>query len=163
MDGAPGTRRLDGEGESIPRIRKNSLWARLTRWLEYHPVPRSQRFALPGLVAYHWSGGHPQALEVGDISRSGIFLLTEERWYPGTVLRVTLQREGSLVEHGAESLATLARVVRWNPEGVGLAFVFKGSLDLPHDLTATGATAEELDLFLRRMGLVTEEESAEAE
>jgi hypothetical protein len=130
----------------------------LTRWLEYTSVPRAQRFVLPGLVAYHWSGGHAQALEVGDISKSGMFLLAPERWYPGTVLRVTLQRPGTPADSSAESLATLARVVRWNPEGVGLAFVFKGSLDLPHDLTATGASAEELDLFLRKMGLVTEEE-----
>ena len=52
----------------------------------------SKRHPLPGLVAYYWTGGAPQAFHIADISTNGLYLLTDERWFPGTMILMTLQR-----------------------------------------------------------------------
>ncbi len=136
-------------------------------------IVRSQRYPLPGMVAYHWTGGKAHGCEIGDISISGIFLVTDERWFVGTVMLMNLQRPVAPGEKPdlppeepqvpayqpaagaahlaetypdpvsdsgpgqapdpnpaprpvvADSVPLLARVVRFDAEGVGLAFVFE--------------------------------------
>jgi hypothetical protein len=71
-------------------------------WLErlWSPDPRkapdqrkSTRGPAPGLAAYYWTGAAPKAHIIRDISASGLYIVTEERWYPGTLILVTLQGE----------------------------------------------------------------------
>jgi hypothetical protein len=78
------------------------------------------RSALPGLVAYFFTGGAPKPHQVRDISTSGLFVLTSERWYPDTYVRLTLTDER---EPTAQRSITLhARVVRSTEDGVALEF-----------------------------------------
>ena len=86
------------------------------------PEPRkASREALHGLAAYFFTGGDPRAHAIRDISATGLYVLTEERWYPGTVVRMTLTDQG---KPGSErSLTVHASVVRWGNDGVGLQFV----------------------------------------
>jgi hypothetical protein len=76
---------------------KPSLKVRFLHWL--FPLPaasdrrRGERLPALGLVAYYWTGGAPQPYQLGDVSQSGLYLLTEERWLPGTRIVMTLQRE----------------------------------------------------------------------
>ena len=111
--------------EAEPELKNLSLGARLKRWFFAKPPSshRSNRSPLPGLIAYHWSGGTPQPYPLGDISGTGFYLLTDERPYPGTLIMMTLQRTGTGGERLGDSIAVYTKVIRWGPDGVGFAFV----------------------------------------
>jgi len=81
-----------------------------------------RRKSLP-LVAYYWDGASPVAHPVRDASSSGLFLLTEHRWYPGTVLAMTLQHTAVGAEDPQRAIAVNARVVRTGDDGVGFEFI----------------------------------------
>jgi uncharacterized protein len=88
------------------------------------PDPRKAlRGPLPGLVAYFFTGGTPAAHGVRDISATGLYVFTKERWYLGTVVRITLtdQREPTV----ERSITLNAKVVRWGNDGVGLQFLLQ--------------------------------------
>jgi hypothetical protein len=75
-------------------------WTRFVRWMMQTPeAGRAKRYTLPGLVAYHWTGGDAHGCEIGDISTTGMYLVTDERWFVGTVMLMTLQRP---VTHGSK-------------------------------------------------------------
>jgi len=81
------------------------------------------REVLPGLIAYYFTGGNPVAQEVRDISATGIYIITNERWYPGTVIRVTLtDRDHPTTDR---TLTVNAKAVRWGRDGVGLELVLE--------------------------------------
>jgi hypothetical protein len=104
---------------------------------------------LLGLAAYFWTGGAPLEHAVRDISPSGIYVLTDERWYPGTVVRMTLtdRREPT----AERSITVNASVRRWGNDGVGLQFVMQ---DDGHGLLADGAVQgvdkEQIEQFLQQ-------------
>ncbi len=96
------------------------------RWLErwWSPDPRkAPREAAPGVAAYYWNGAAPEAHGIRDISSSGLYVVTEERWYPGTLVLMILQRTDKGEEMAERSIAVLSRAVRWGHDGVGLQFV----------------------------------------
>ncbi len=57
------------------------------------------RHLSPQLIAFYWNGGAPVAHAFRDISRTGLFLLTDDNWYPGTIVRLTLQSAEDLGIH----------------------------------------------------------------
>jgi hypothetical protein len=107
------------------------------------------------LVAYHWTGGAPKAYSVGDISRSGFYLLTEERPFPGTIMLMTLQIESSDGDKPGNSIAVRTMVIRWGDDGVGFAFVFAMSSDSKSRATSpeNGADRKSMEQFLKRLNL----------
>jgi Flp pilus assembly protein TadG len=86
---------------------------------------RAQRLESPLLVAYYWDGSVPVGHEIRDISSSGFYLVTTERWHPGTVVTMTLQRSDIVHSdvNGDNYISVLSRVVRPGEDGVGFAFV----------------------------------------
>jgi hypothetical protein len=94
---------------------------------------RKERIRVAGLVAHYWTGASPMAQDILDISATGSYLLTNERWYPGTVIKLTLQygegKENLLLSESklTSTVEIMAQVVRTGPDGVGLRFVFPGS------------------------------------
>ena len=78
------------------------------------------RSALPGLVAYFFTGSAPKPHRVRDISTSGLFVLTSERWYPDTFVRLTLTDERETT--AKRSITLHARAVRSTDDGVALEF-----------------------------------------
>ncbi|HET7104287.1 MAG TPA: hypothetical protein VFI20_09385 [Terracidiphilus sp.] len=133
-----------------PPAEMNSWKARLLRWLVDLPTP-ARRLPYPGLVAFYWTGGAPQSYIVGNISSTGIYLVTKERWTPGTVIMMTLQRTDLEDEEAEESITVMSQVVRWGPDGVGLHFVppdLKGNSEVHSDF---GADKKALDVFLRKV------------
>ncbi|HLY40410.1 MAG TPA: hypothetical protein VKR52_04310 [Terracidiphilus sp.] len=118
----------------------HTLKSKFTKWLdEDHPNGnsvgpadrrRSSRHALPDLIAYYWTGGTPQAHRVGDISCNGFYLLTDERWVPDTVIRMTLQRTGGGGPNKDEAISVLSKVVRWGKDGVGHEFILSDSVNM---------------------------------
>lgn len=90
---------------------------------------RAVRLPMPGLVAYFFTGGAPRPHPIKDISVTGFYMCTKERWMPGTIVRVTLQMVGSDGQGGRESITVHSRVVRWGPDGGGFEFVLPGFLE----------------------------------
>jgi uncharacterized membrane protein (UPF0127 family) len=131
---------------------KSQLRTWIERW--WSPDPRkAPRVKEPGLAAYYWNGAAPMAHGIRDISSSGLYVVTEERWYPGTLVLMTLQKTDQGEELAERSIAVQSRAVRWGPDGVGLQFVLTDDHDLRTGKTAIldAATREELDLFLAQL------------
>ena len=112
---------------------KVSWWRKLLlgpddqRWGERKPVP--------GLVAYFFTGGAPKPHLVRDISTSGIYVLTSERWYQGTYVRLTLTDERD--PSAEKSLTLYAKVVRSADDGVGLEFLLHENTTRIRDFSST--------------------------
>ena len=75
------------------------------------------------LVVHYWNGAAPTGHMVRDISSSGIFLLTDDRWYPGTLIMLSLQRAGASMKDPDRAIMVKAQVVRADSDGVGLALL----------------------------------------
>jgi hypothetical protein len=111
----------------IKSVRPPKNW--LERW--WSPDPRrAPRESAVGLAAYYWNGTAPKAHDVRDISESGLYVVTEERWYPGTLVLMTLQRSNAGDEMAERSIQVMSRAVRWGNDGVGLRFVLPDEADL---------------------------------
>jgi len=124
----------------------------LQRW--WSPDPRkAPREPSPGLAAYYWTGGAPQAHNIKDISSSGLYVVTEERWYPGTLILMTLQKTANGEESAERAISVHTRAVRWGKDGVGLQFILpddKAATNEPSRL-ADGVDRKELERFLRQL------------
>jgi hypothetical protein len=84
---------------------------------------KAVRRAAVGFAAGYWSGPDLKHDSIRDISATGMYLLTQERWQPGTPITVTLHRaEAVSTEHEAEIVKLPARSVRCGRDGVALAF-----------------------------------------
>lgn len=101
-----------------------SFTLRFLRWL-FPEVNqrRAVRYPTPGLVAFYWTGGAPHSYNVGDMSATGLFLLTKERWAPGTLIQMTLQQQDGKQHHAENSICVLSEVVRWSEDGAGFNFI----------------------------------------
>ncbi|WP_162601173.1 PilZ domain-containing protein [Occallatibacter savannae] len=96
-------------------------------WLEKFVTPeadRAERRRVEQFAAYRWNGTSLTCDTVHDISSSGLYLLTAERWQPGTIVALTLQREGPLDPDPARRITTQTRVIRCGSDGVGLSFLW---------------------------------------
>jgi hypothetical protein len=143
--------------EPAPRWKAMPSKGWLKRLLSGEPSdPRkAPRTALPWLVAYFFTGGRPVPHEIRDISVTGAFVFTEDRWYPGTVVRMTLTDKRN---PAAERSFTInAEVIRSADDGVGFQFVLKDGKDSRHaaasgvDRQAQGVFREQVEEFLQRM------------
>ena len=121
----------------------------LKKW--WTPDPRrAPRVPAPGLAAYYWNGCTPEPHAVRNISSSGLYVVTEERWYPGTLVLMTLQHGESVEQVAERSIAVHTRAVRWDEDGVGLQFVLPDPRSMGQAASdlADGATRRQLDSFL---------------
>jgi len=85
-------------------------------------IARRKRW--PRLVAYDSTGGTLEVHGVKDMSATGLYLITEERWPLGTQVTMTLQRTDGLdADPRNNAIAVQLRVMRWGSDGVGLSFV----------------------------------------
>jgi len=165
--GGPGLVELESSPADTPRgleqkhemdlIKPGSRTSKAPKnWLErwWSPDPRkAPRESAPGLAAYYWNGAAPEAHGIRDISSSGVYLVTEERWYPGTLVLMTLQRNDTGEEMKERSIAVLTRAVRWGQDGVGLQFVLPDAKDQRHGRNPLleGADRKEFERFLQQL------------
>ena len=105
----------------------------------------AQRKDSISLDAYYWDGAAPVAHPVRDISMTGLYLVTEQRWYPGTMIEMTLQKRGVLDSEKDRSIRIMATVVWHGVDGVGFEF------SLPHHNSnaAKDGDGKALKRFLR--------------
>lgn len=81
------------------------------------------RIPARGLEVSYRAGSEQKRAKAKDISTTGIYIYTEERWPPGTAVELTLQRR-SLLGGDARLKARLrTRCARLDDHGAGLTFV----------------------------------------
>jgi uncharacterized membrane protein (UPF0127 family) len=147
---APPTYRMDLTQPGERLYKQPRSW--LQRW--WSPDPRkAPRVRTPGLAAYYWNGATPEPHGIRDISSTGLYVVTEERWYPGTLVLMTLQKDDGGEEIEERSVAVQSRAVRWGPDGVGLQFVVPDQQERQrNDSSLTDAAGrKELQRFLDRL------------
>jgi hypothetical protein len=65
------------------------------------------------VAAHYWNGGDATAVEVKDVSETGAYLVTTERWYLGTILTITLNfRSGPDAVEPPDCITLPCKVVR---------------------------------------------------
>jgi len=114
---------------------------------------RAQRTKSPLLVAYYWDGAAPMSRTIQNISSTGFYLVTKERWFPGTMVTMTLQRTDMAHENSGTELhiSVLSKVVRLDEHGVGFAFI---PLEAhPGDLKSRPVGKKDLNRFLKQLKL----------
>ena len=94
--------------------------------------------------------GPAEPHQIRNISSTGLYLVTEERWYPGTLILMTLHNTGAGQQAVERSIRVHSRAVRWGTDGVGLQFVVPETKDRIGFL-ANGADKKDLDQFLQRL------------
>jgi hypothetical protein len=77
-------------------------------------------------------------------------VVTEERWYPGTLVLMTLQRTEVGEAKMERSISVHSRAVRWGNDGVGLQFILKSAVSLGQGRGALvdAVDKKELERFL---------------
>ena len=150
----PSTRALLDSAEE-----RLSTW--IQSWLALPPPqdPRcSQRLVKPPLVAYYWTGGTPEPQIVVDISSSGLYLATHDRWHPGTGISMALQRTDQ--ERGTPGywIAVNVMVVRQDKDGFGGVFIpcLPGLADAAARRVGNGADKETLERFVKQLTASTQ-------
>ncbi len=81
----------------------------------------------PRLVAYDSNGSALSVHGIKDISATGLYIVTDERWPLGSLVVMTLQRTDGLDDDSKKPMDVQLRVIRWGKDGVGLAFVHAGA------------------------------------
>jgi hypothetical protein len=131
-----------------------SWWRRL-----WNPDPSEPRMASresqPWLIAYFFTGGAPVAHPVRDVSLAGLYVVTDEQWYLGTIVRITLtdQREQTV----DRSFTLNAKVVRRGNDGTGLLFLLDDEKEVRSKQTPSleddveRVSKHQLKRFLRRL------------
>ncbi len=112
---------------------------------------RAARMPAPELAAYFWTGGTPLEHRIQDISSTGLYLVTPDSWYPGTLVMITLQNKDADETDPLRSVVIQTRVVRRNSDGVGLTFVFTDADDPRRGeiLLKGGADRKTVEKFLK--------------
>jgi hypothetical protein len=71
----------------------------------------------------------PKLARVRNISSSGIFLETEDRWPKGEVIQLTLEREEPAERPSELQIQVQVRIIAHGQDGVGSAFILPEGLD----------------------------------
>jgi hypothetical protein len=123
---------------------------RFMRWLL--PDQRvAHRHAMPPITAYLGMVRSSKEFTVGDVSVAGFYLITEERWIPGTGFPVTLERKD---EAGmGRTLTVFATVVRTGEDGVGFTCLKAADEEQPRPDGATRVDLTKLAQFLNGLQL----------
>lgn len=78
-------------------------------------------------VAYFSTGGEPAVNVIRNLSSTGLYVVTQERWPLGTEVRMSLERADVAPK---TPITVRMRVTRWGADGVGLEFIQPG---MEHD------------------------------
>jgi hypothetical protein len=120
---------------------------RCFKWLTSRDRRSDDRHEGLPLVAHYWDGGAPASHRVRNISARGLYLLTEQRWYPGTLVMLSLQREDLPENDPNRSITVNAKVIHSGDDGVGF------SLAMPSDAQTASQSklgvAADRKMFLR--------------
>jgi hypothetical protein len=115
----------------------------------FHEHRKTERQKAPQLDAYYWNGANAMPHSVRDISSTGAYIVTEERWHVGTILMVTLQSTNEYMDARPPlSISLQSKVVRSGIDGVGLTFIFPNK----ESALAHGADRKAFKAFSQSVG-----------
>jgi len=109
---------------------KVSEWKRMLQRLGAKEIPRTERLTPSGFVARPENSPASKLARIGNISSTGVYLVTDERWPLGELITLILQGEASPEDSPELQIAVQARVIRHGEDGMGLSFVLPKGLDL---------------------------------
>lgn len=114
----------------------------------------ARRRQSPPLVAYFWDGGSPVAHPVKNISPTGFYLETTERWLIGTLVMMSLQHSSRDPLLANRAIIVMSKVIRYGEDGVGFSFVFVGDSGAARELGPVSQPADRRTLvkFLDLIG-----------
>jgi hypothetical protein len=104
-------------------------WKRILRRLGYPETPRADRLTTSCLAARQGDNRASLTASIKNISSTGLYLLTEERWPLGELISLTLQGRELPEDHPEFQIPMQARVCRHGEDGIGLSFVPPLGLD----------------------------------
>jgi len=141
-------------------VRSLRSWFEKTFPHEQPQQARAERRPVEGLEAIHWTGSSPGLDIVKNISSTGMYLVTRERWPQGEINPVRLVYP-ELADDSPDRQVTLqTKAVRWGEDGMGLTFILPECMDLwlwktddlikPEDILSEFRLARSL-AFLRRI------------
>jgi hypothetical protein len=142
---------------------KEPLFTRLLRWL-YPDKRKAQRCSYPPIVSYLGAVHTTRPYQIADISLKGFYMITLERWLPGTTMLVTLERTDLGGSGFGKSITLLSTVARTGLNGIGFSFCIAdegevasgfSKLDSASSLPVSGASKDDLNLFLEGLNLST--------
>lgn len=91
---------------------------------------RAERREVPGLEAIHWTGTSPGLDIVRNISASGMYLVTRERWQEGEINPIRLVYP-ELSDDSPDNQVTVETKTVWcGKDGMGLSFILPECMDL---------------------------------
>lgn len=82
------------------------------------------------VVASCSDGGEPRQFPVRDVTAVGAYVVTAERWYPGTIVTMTFRYDPSylrVVHINGDARAAIqmrAKIMRHGTDGVGVRFLY---------------------------------------
>ena len=106
--------------------------SKMKQWLlqESKELLRAPRRTRPEVVVHYWDGSAPEGRRIRDVSDSGAYIYTPERWYLGTIIRLVLQGYPKMMGKDGITAPTAsacipARVVRHGSDGAAVEFIFR--------------------------------------
>ena len=85
---------------------------------------------LQQLTAIYLDGGFPRSYEIKNVTTKGAYIVTPDRWYPGTIVQMRVQYHPQYIEiarlngHSSTSIGMRGRVVENRKDGVVVDFVY---------------------------------------
>jgi hypothetical protein len=104
-------------------------WKRVIRSIGYPETPRAERRSPSGIAAEYVSRSGPKVGRVRNISTTGLYVETEDRWQAGEVIQLTLLRETPAASVSQLQIKVQVRIVVQDENGVGAAFLLPEGLD----------------------------------
>jgi len=104
-------------------------WKSWIRRLGHPEKPRAERRTRSGFIAWHTNNPASYPSVVKDLSSTGLYLLTEERWPIDELIPLTIELEGLPKNPAEDRIRVQARVARHGEDGIGLEFVLPVGLD----------------------------------
>jgi hypothetical protein len=108
---------------SLGKVKQWLLQENETPWRDPRSTDRE-------ITVHYWNGSAPEGRQIRDISESGAYIITPERWYIGTIVRIVLQgNQKAMPVDGTSpsfpSICVPGRMVRQGSDGVAVEFVFR--------------------------------------
>ena len=139
--------------------KKESLGVLVKRFLNCEdPLPERRaiiRLLVQGLIAYTGSGETKRIYEVRDVSPTGVYLRTRERWQPGDVVSLVLQRKDATEAQREKHVTVDLKAVRRDKDGVGFEWLWPEGVELEAWKRVNTKRSDETDAdyFLRELRL----------
>ena len=141
--------------------KKESLGVLVKRFLNCEdPLPERRsiiRLLVQGLIAYTGDGEEKKLHEVRDVSPTGLYLRTQERWKRDDVVSLVLQRKGGTEEQCEKRVTLKLRAVRCDDGGIGLSWLWPEGVELEawRRVHTKRSDETDADYFLRELRLTS--------